>query len=167
MVVNDDGGPGCASRRVHRAERRAVRAAREYDQQPAPADGRFTLSVTPGKKPIDPPDTRDCRSPGAASTSDQTAPEVRATHSIAIGQSVSGQITTSDEMWVETTYIQRWKVDGQPGQTVTIDLQSSDFDAYMMVRPGVPRTTIRRRFRRQVHGRLVSPSLRPRRTRST
>ena len=60
-------------------------------------------------------------------------------HTIAIGQSVSGQITANDEEWVDSTYIERWTVNGQAGQTVTIDLMSTDFDAYMMVKgPGMP-----------------------------
>jgi hypothetical protein len=142
VIVNDDGGPGCASRVAFTAPTSGPYVMLvNTTNNPHRQTGRFTLSVTQGKKPVDPPDTRDCqtRNGGASSSSGQTAPEVGASHGIAIGQSVSGRVSSSDEMWVDSTYIQRWKVNGQPGQTVTIDLQSSDFDAYMMVKgPGVP-----------------------------
>lgn len=138
VIVNDDGGPGCASRIAFTAPSSGPYVLLvNTTNNPHRQTGRFTLSVTPGKKPVDPPDTRDCQTPNGGG--EPSAPEVRATHAIAIGQSLSGRITSSDEMWVDSTYIQRWKVDGQPGETVTIDLQSSDFDAYMMVKgPGVP-----------------------------
>ena len=144
-LVNDDGGPGCASRIVL-----SLPTAGPYTvlvnttSRPHRQTGSFTLSITPGRKPVDPPGTRDCRPPqpqGAVASSggDHTIPEMHERHTIAIGQSVSGQITASDEEWVDSTYIERWTVNGQAGQTVTIDLMSTDFNAYMMVKgPGVP-----------------------------
>jgi serine protease Do len=144
-MVNDDGGPGCASRIVL-----SPPTAGPYTvlvnttSRPHRQTGHFTLSITPGRKPVDPPGTRDCQPPqpqGAVASSggDRTISEVHERHTIAIGQSVSGQITSSDEEWVDSTYIERWTVNGRAGQTVTIDLMSSDFDAYMMVKgPGVP-----------------------------
>ncbi len=49
-------------------------------------------------------------------------------------------ITTNDELWQDSTYVQRWKIGGRAGQIVTIDLESSDFDAYLMLSgPGVTR----------------------------
>ena len=141
VVVNDDGGPGCASRVAFPAP-----SAGPYvllvntTNNPHRQTGRFTLSVTPGKKPIDPPDSAvlpqpRCREHQRPDRSRSPGSRIRSRSAVGVWT----RSPRSDEMWVDTTYIQRWKVDGQPGQTVTIDLQSSDFDAYMMVKgPGVP-----------------------------
>lgn len=142
LVVNDDGGPGCASRVVLTPPTSGPYVMLvNTTNTPHRQTGRFTLSITPGRKPVDPPGTRDCQAPGGVASGEQrrVTSEVRGNRTIAVGQSVSGQITTSDEMWVDSTYIERWIVNGQAGQTVTIDLMSADFDAYMMVKgPGVP-----------------------------
>jgi trypsin-like peptidase len=141
-VVNDDGGPGCASRIVLSPPTSGPYVILvNTTNTPHRQTGRFTLSITPGRKPVDPPGTRDCQAPRGAAPSggDRGIAEVHERHTIAIGQSVSGQITSSDEEWVDSTYIERWTVNGRAGQTVTVDLMSSDFDAYMMVKgPGVP-----------------------------
>ena len=141
-VVNDDGGPGCASRIVLSPPTSGPYVILvNTTNTPHRQTGRFTLSIAPGRKPVDPPGTRDCQAPGGAATSggDRAISEVHERHTIAVGQSVSGQITSSDEEWVDSTYIERWTVNGRAGQTVTVDLVSSDFDAYMLVKgPGVP-----------------------------
>lgn len=134
-VVNDDGGPGCASRIVLSPPTSGpyVILVNTTDT-PHRQTGPFTLSITPGAKEIEAPARGKCRAPGGAASG-----AARGARSIAVGQSVSGQITSSDEQWVDSTYIERWTVNGQAGQTVTIDLMSTDFDAYMMVKgPGVP-----------------------------
>ena len=146
IAVNDDGGPGCSSRIVLSPPTSGPYVVLvNTTSTPHRQTGRFTLAVTPGQKPVDPPGTRDCQPPrggasgGAPSGGDRTISEIHPTHSIAVGQQASGQITSSDEVWVDSTYIERWTVNGRAGQTVTIDLVSTDFDAYMIVRgPGVP-----------------------------
>jgi serine protease Do len=38
----------------------------------------------------------------------------------------------------DSTYAQAWTIQGRAGQTVTVDLESDDFDAYLFLRgPGV------------------------------
>ena len=38
----------------------------------------------------------------------------------------------------DSTYAQAWTIQGRAGQTITVDLESDEFDAYMFVRgPGI------------------------------
>ena len=38
----------------------------------------------------------------------------------------------------DSTYAQAWTIQGRAGQTITVDLESDDFDAYMFLRgPGI------------------------------
>ena len=149
VIVNDDGGPGCASRIVLSPPTSGPFVMLvNTTNTPHRQTGRFTLSITPGAKELD--NARDCQPPGGTAASSgggggggggggTRSSSVRGNHSIAVGQSVSGQISENDEMWVDSTYIQRWIVNGQAGETVTIDVMSSDFDAYMMLKgPDVP-----------------------------
>ena len=53
---------------------------------------------------------------------------------IAVGQSVDGVLTTDDPLYPDTTYYQRWQFTARPGQDVTVDLSSSDFDPVLIVR---------------------------------
>ena len=146
IVVNDDGGPGCDSRIVlSPVTSGPYTIFVNTTKTPVRQTGRYALSISPGRKPVDPPSPSDCQtrggvaSGGASSGGDRTIGELHERHTIAIGQSVSGQISASDELWIDSTYIERWTVNGRAGQTVTIDLMSTDFDAYMLVRgPGVP-----------------------------
>ena len=142
-VVNDDGGPGCSSRIVLSPPTSGpFTMLVNTTNRPHQQTGRFTLSITPGSKPVDPPGTRDCQPPQpqgeTASSGGGEISEMHGNRAITIGQSINGQITSRDEVWVDSTYVERWTVNGRAGQTVTIDLTSSDFDAYLIVHgPGI------------------------------
>jgi hypothetical protein len=57
---------------------------------------------------------------------------------IAIGRSAVGHLDDHDALSADSTYVQRWLLSGQAGQTITIELVSTDFDAYVMLRgPGI------------------------------
>ena len=56
------------------------------------------------------------------------------TRTIAVGQSVGGDLTSDDELYPDTSYFQRWQLSTVRGQDVTIDLASSDFDPVLIVR---------------------------------
>jgi hypothetical protein len=77
--------------------------------------GAFTLSVSNG--------------PAPASAS------VKASFrgSISVGQTVNGALSSSDPKADDDSYYQLWSFQGRAGQTVTIDLKSSAFDAYLAV----------------------------------
>jgi hypothetical protein len=55
-------------------------------------------------------------------------------HDIAVGQTMSGELTGSDELYSDTTYYQYWHLSTRPQQTVTVDLASSDFDPVLIIR---------------------------------
>jgi hypothetical protein len=57
---------------------------------------------------------------------------------IAIGRSAVGTLGSSDVLSADSTYVQSWTLAGQAGQTITIELVSTEFDAYVMLRgPGI------------------------------
>jgi len=60
--------------------------------------------------------------------------EPPAERAIAAGQSIRGELTTRDVLRrADSTYAQRWITPGVVGRTVTIDLVSDAFDAYLFV----------------------------------
>jgi hypothetical protein len=125
-LINDDGGPGCASRVVFTA-----RTAGPFTilvnttASPHRQTGHFTLSVSPGTKPVDALNSGDCQPAGTASG------PVR---SIGIGQPLSGTLSSSDELYPDTTYFQRFQFSARIGQDITVDLASRDFDPVLIVR---------------------------------
>ena len=57
---------------------------------------------------------------------------------IGIGRSAVGALASEDVLSADSTYVQRWLLSGQAGQTVTIELVSTEFDAYIMLKgPGI------------------------------
>ena len=149
IVENDDGGGGCNSRIVYTTTDdkplRIVAMTAGKNQQ-----GTYTLRVSDGESPTSP--KGNCRfSSGATVASRPTgggggggagipavATQSTGDHVIAPGQTLSGRITTADELWVDTTYIQTWTLTAVPGSRYTVDLSSDEFDPYLMVDgPGV------------------------------
>jgi hypothetical protein len=129
LVDNDDGGGGCNARLVYTAQddhplRIFVNTASKNQL------GRYTLRVSAGESPTEP--KGNCRftpRPAAAPAS----------HAIAIGQTQQGSLTTGDVVLTnDSTYAQAWTIQGRAGQTVTVDLESDAFDAYLFLRgPGI------------------------------
>lgn len=123
-LVDDDGGPGCASRIVFTAPSSGpFTVLVNTTSSPHRQTGRFTLGVSAGRAPLD--STRDCQA-GLAN-----AGELRP---IAIGESRDGSLSGADELYPDTTYYQRYQLFARAGQDVTIDLTSPDFDPMLIVR---------------------------------
>src|SRR5712692_1017935 len=61
---------------------------------------------------------------------------------VAVGDTVRDSLVRSDLLLpAESTYAQQWRLPGRRGETVTIDLLSDAFDAYLfLVGPGIPGT---------------------------
>ncbi len=78
--------------------------------------------------------TADCQS---ASASSSAAPA--ASHAIALGQTLQGNLTRDDVLLTsDSTYAQPWTIHGTAGATITIDLESDAFDSYLFLRgPGI------------------------------
>jgi hypothetical protein len=53
--------------------------------------------------------------------------------SVAMGREVSGSLTASDSVDWDGTYVQAWDLELRAGETATVDLRSTDFDAYLMI----------------------------------
>ncbi len=49
------------------------------------------------------------------------------------GQVVQGRLTPSDSRLQDNTFFQAWTYYGQAGEVITLDVQSSDFDAYAVI----------------------------------
>jgi hypothetical protein len=53
---------------------------------------------------------------------------------VAVGETVQDSLTRRDALLpAESTYAQQWRLRGRAGQTVTIDLASGAFDAYVFL----------------------------------
>jgi hypothetical protein len=128
LAYNDDGGPGCDARVVYTPEDdRPLRIIVNTSSRPKHQTGAFTLRVSDGAAPVD--SSHDCQ--GHADP----------TRVVRAGQRVEGRLTGSDMMFQsDSTYAQIWTLTGTAGDTVTIDLMSDAFDAYLLVSgPGLPK----------------------------
>ncbi len=60
---------------------------------------------------------------------------------LAVGSESPGELTDADVVWTDDSYVQAWALELERGATVTVDLLSDDFDAYLMVTgPGIAGT---------------------------
>jgi len=139
-VINDDGGPGCSSR-ISRSfpSRGPYRILVNTTSDPEKQTGRFSLSITQGAKPVQTTNgNSDCQPPQSP-THTGTGAAAAAGHAIAMGQTQQGSISRSDVLLTsDSTYAQEWTIQGRAGTTITIDLESDDFDSYLFLRgPGI------------------------------
>ena len=135
-IVDDDGGPGCASRVSQAfAGRGPYRVLVNTTSHPHRQTGRFSLSITQGSKPVQDgrPASADCQATLTAATVSEVP------HTIDVGQSTQGALTRRDVVLdSDSTYAQAWTIQGRAGQTVTIDLESDSFDSFLFLRgPGI------------------------------
>src|SRR5258708_14823139 len=124
--VDDDGGPGCAARgaTIFPTTGTYTILVNTTSTQKN-RTGNFTLSITRGLKPLI---TGDCSSSGATAGGGGRA---QTEGTITVGQSVQGQLTSSDYLRpADTTYAQWWLLQGHAGQQVTIGIESDSFVAY-------------------------------------
>ena len=145
LVENDDGGGGCNARLVYTTQDdHPLRVVVNTASRPPRQTGRFTLRVTDGESPTEA--KGNCRftgSGGAAPTRPSTpapAPTAPTTsRAIAVGQTQQGSLSRNDVLLTsDSSYAQAWTIQGRAGQTVTIDLESDEFDAYLFLRgPGI------------------------------
>ena len=140
-VINDDGGPGCSSR-ISRSfpSRGPYRILVNSTSDPEKQTGRFSLSITQGSKPVQETNgNADCRPPQRATGSGAAAAAAVASHAITIGQTQQGNLSRGDVLLTsDSTYAQPWTIQGTRGTTITIDLESDAFDAYLFLRgPGI------------------------------
>jgi len=133
-IIDDDAGPGCSSRvsRVFPSSG-PYRILVNTTASPKRQTGSFSLSITQGAKPLQQSGNSDCRTRGGSSA------ETVSARAIEIGQAREGTLSRSDVLLnSDSTYAQPWVIQGRAGQTITIDLESDDFDSYLFLRgPGI------------------------------
>ena len=122
LARNDDSGEVCNARLTYVLPQAAN--YRLYANSSAPAElGEFRLTLGRGKAAT-PADTV-CRGFG------------RVAGLIQVGQTVTGTLSANDpEFPGDSTYFQRWILPVTPFQTFTVDLESNDFDAYVILTRG-------------------------------
>jgi hypothetical protein len=49
------------------------------------------------------------------------------------GQVVQGRLTAGDQQLADNTYFQAWTYYGQAGEAITLDVMSTEFDAYAVI----------------------------------
>ncbi|HET9386636.1 MAG TPA: hypothetical protein VFO67_15990 [Gemmatimonadales bacterium] len=143
-LINDDGGPGCSAR-VSRSfpSRGPYRVLVNTTSDPEKQTGRFSLSITQGSKPVQETNANaDCQPPQRPrGGSGRGAPAAAAAgpHAITIGQTQQGNLSRGDVLLTsDSTYAQPWTIQGRAGSTITIDLESDEFDSYLFLRgPGI------------------------------
>lgn len=155
LVENDDGGGGCNARIVYTApDDHPLRIIVNSASRPRRQTGHFVLRVTEGESATEP--KSNCRlaagaaevgagAGAAASTalirqaSNTNTAESLDARPIEVGQTREGTLSRHDVLLnSDSTYAQPWVIEGHAGQTITIDLESDDFDAYLFLRrPGV------------------------------
>jgi len=137
-IINDDGGPGCSSR-ISRSfpSRGPYRILVNTTSDPEKQTGAFSLSITQGAKPVqETGGNADCQPPQRANNRSTAS---TAAHAMTIGQTQQGTLSRSDVLLTsDSTYAQAWTIQGRAGTTITIDLESDAFDAYLFLRgPGI------------------------------
>src|SRR2546427_520280 len=131
LVENDDGGGGCNARVVYAATddhpvRLVVNSAGKLQT------GHFTLRVADGARPPEPKGS--CRFRALRQQAEARAVTAAGAHQIRVGQTLPGQLTTSDSLYPDTTYYQFWQFSPRARQQVTIDLASDEFDPVLILR---------------------------------
>ncbi|MGH7521118.1 MAG: PPC domain-containing protein [Gemmatimonadales bacterium] len=136
-IIDYDSGPGCSAR-ISRPfpSRGPYRVLVNTTSDPKKQTGRFSLSITQGSKPLQGTSgAADC--PAAQRPAAVARPE--ANHAIAVGETQQGTLSRNDVLLTsDSTYAQPWTIQGRAGTTITIDLESDAFDAYLFLRgPGI------------------------------
>ncbi|MBI4419630.1 MAG: PPC domain-containing protein, partial [Gemmatimonadetes bacterium] len=143
-IINDDGGPGCAAR-VSRTfpGRGPYTILVNTTSTPERQTGRFALTVTGGSKTVQESGSSDCNRGGAGGQpagrrgGELTERGARAARAIAVGETATGRITADAEQHSDNTPVEWWEIQGRAAETVTIDMESDDFDAFLLLRgPG-------------------------------
>ncbi len=122
LVKDDDGGGNCAAHLTYTLP--ADGAYRLYANSTSPGElGEFRLSLAAGRTAAAKDST--CRSFGAVAGV------------IEVGRKINGKLTRDDPfLRSDSTYFQRWLLSLQAKQTVTVELDSKDFDAYVLLVTG-------------------------------
>lgn len=103
--------------------------------------GAYTLQVQGGAmmnqpQPMNAPQPMNMPQPMAPAPQPMSmgaVPAPGAVGIIATGQTLTGRLETGDRQMTDSTWADIWQFQGQAGQSVTIELRSSEFDTYLQL----------------------------------
>ncbi len=117
IASDDDGGGGTDSRIEHTLTNAGTYYIRA-NTLGADETGSYTLSLQRG---------------GASAPVTATRTSTGSIRNLPIGETISEELTSDNEMLQDSSYAQRYRVQLAAGQQVQITLQGDDFDAYLML----------------------------------
>jgi hypothetical protein len=138
-LTDDDGAGACDARVTFTApqsgEYRVV-----VNSLWSEATGRFRLRVMDRPAPVTAPECDMIKNPDL---DDEQLAWLMALpvsgRTLGVGDEVRGELTFSDSLSWDDTYIQAWDLQMRGGDEATVDLLSDDFDPYLMILgPGLP-----------------------------
>src|SRR6266545_3388959 len=135
-IVDDDGGPGCASR-VSQAfvARGPYRILVNTTASPHRQTGRFTLAISEGSQHVQGRSENDCSPAGVAGGGGGGGSSQGPAAPIRVGETVNGTLSSSDSLYPDNSYFKFYQFTAPgPRDTVTIDLSSDDFDPVLIIR---------------------------------
>lgn len=122
LAENDDAGGDCNARLTHVLPRNGFYVL--YATSSSAAElGEFRLELLRGTPPPPPADTV-CRGFGPVSGT------------ILPGDVVMGELDSGDPMFGDSTYFESWSLPARAGTRFTVDLESDDFDPYVLLTHG-------------------------------
>ncbi len=122
LARNDDGGDRCNARLTFVPP--STGNFRVYANSSAQAEvGEYRLSLAKGKAAV--PSDTVCKGFG------------RVAGLIEVGQTITGTLSADDpDFQGDSTYFERWILPVKANQAFTVDLQSDDFDSYLLLTKG-------------------------------
>ncbi|WP_374513591.1 pre-peptidase C-terminal domain-containing protein [Brevundimonas sp.] len=103
-----------------------------------PADGEYTVAATsyePGESGAYRLSVlADAGAPGVRRPAEIASGQPSSGGTLAVGQTVAGSLAAGDETLDSGEYVDTWRFTGRRGERVSVELTSSAFDAYTMLR---------------------------------
>jgi hypothetical protein len=140
LLMKNQGSRGCATRAVYHApDHRPIMVV--VNTAARGQRGAFVLRASAGAAAGKPPGACPRRDVAGRLESGAATAASGDPRTIAVGQAVLGAITVEDDLLPsDSTYAQAWMVEGRAGQTITIDLESTEFDPFLYLDgPGLER----------------------------
>ena len=97
------------------------------------ATGSFMLRATREPGPVTPGECGGGEDMDLLAELGAMVAELPLVGNLAVGEEVAGALTTDDALSWDGTYVQAWSLKLEAGDSVTVDVLSNDFDAFLVV----------------------------------
>ena len=131
-LSDDDGAGGCDSRVTFVAPLAGTYRV-IVNTLSSGATGSFMLRATREPGPVTPGECGGGEDMGLLAELGAMVAELPLVGSVTVGEEVTGALTTDDALSWDGTYVQAWSLKLEAGNTVTVDVLSNDFDAFLVV----------------------------------